>query len=886
MRISRISLRDFRGVDSLDVDFDVAGVTIVEGRNEIGKTSIADAFMLLLDEKDSSGKQIVRDAQPVGRDVGPFVEAELSAGAYRLTYRKQWLKNKKTELEIHAPRPESLAGEAAHGRVREILEAETDIALFRALRYHQGSAISQAAIGASPTLAAALDAAAGGTGTVGGAGGDALFARVENERQRYFTGTGRPNVERVRKVEQVGVLETEVSDLERRLRELDDAVDRHRQVRNDLVQLQTQSFEVVGQVAESLRAVQAIEAVERRVENAQHESERAESALREAVTTNSSRKSLVDAAASAGRTVDGLNAEIASAAAGLGAATAGVTEAKEVREGAKEELASAEGAATDLKAVVELLDLRLLRDQLRDRHERVRGADETIAEAERFLSGCVMDDALLEEIDAAAAQVAIARAHADADKPRLVVEALKPIHVELDGEGLDIAVGTPLEQAISDEVSVVIGDAARVTVLRQQSTGDVEEALQSNLEELEKLLQSGGASSPDEARALVRERTRWEADRDNARRRREDDLSDLDLPALAAKVERSEARLAALEEERETAALDAVSLDDTRTLLQESDSKVQLARDLHTQCGTTLEAAQVALRAFEDNDIEQRTRLKTAAAEAERIGRELDVHRSSASDAELYRAEEESGKLAAITSEALVTAEQALAVGDPGTARALLANARALQTRLSENIHASELEVSGIRARLDMAGHEGLADRLAESRAKLEDLEREVDSENRRAAAVERLHEILREMREKAQQAYVGPFREKLNAYGRILYGADTDMAVDHATLEIVSRSLRGTTLPFEGLSGGAREQLAVLARLACAALVSPASDDGAPGGVPVVIDDALGYSDPGRLEALGAALSVAGRDCQVIVLTCEPGRYRGVGGAKVVQLG
>lgn len=53
-----------------------------------------------------------------------------------------------------------------------------------------------------------------------------------------------------------------------------------------------------------------------------------------------------------------------------------------------------------------------------------------------------------------------------------------------------------------------------------------------------------------------------------------------------------------------------------------------------------------------------------------------------------------------------------------------------------------------------------------------------------------------------------------------------------------------------------------------------------------VIIDDALGYPDPDRLQHVGAALGVAGKDCQVIVLTCEPGRYRGVGGAKVISLG
>jgi hypothetical protein len=54
---------------------------------------------------------------------------------------------------------------------------------------------------------------------------------------------------------------------------------------------------------------------------------------------------------------------------------------------------------------------------------------------------------------------------------------------------------------------------------------------------------------------------------------------------------------------------------------------------------------------------------------------------------------------------------------------------------------------------------------------------------------------------------------------------------------------------------------------------------------VPVVIDDALGYSDPDRLERLGAVLAEAGRDAQVLVLTCVPERYRAVGTAKAVRL-
>ena len=77
----------------------------------------------------------------------------------------------------------------------------------------------------------------------------------------------------------------------------------------------------------------------------------------------------------------------------------------------------------------------------------------------------------------------------------------------------------------------------------------------------------------------------------------------------------------------------------------------------------------------------------------------------------------------------------------------------------------------------------------------------------------------------------------------------------------------------------GAREQLGIISRLACAAIVST------DGGAPVVLDDALGWTDPDRVRRMGAAIASAGRDCQIIVLTCTPGRYSSVGGAKVVPL-
>ena len=56
-------------------------------------------------------------------------------------------------------------------------------------------------------------------------------------------------------------------------------------------------------------------------------------------------------------------------------------------------------------------------------------------------------------------------------------------------------------------------------------------------------------------------------------------------------------------------------------------------------------------------------------------------------------------------------------------------------------------------------------------------------------------------------------------------------------------------------------------------------------GGTPIILDDALGYTDPERLKLMGAVLAVAARECQIFIFTCVPERYAFIGEAAVVPL-
>jgi hypothetical protein len=219
-----------------------------------------------------------------------------------------------------------------------------------------------------------------------------------------------------------------------------------------------------------------------------------------------------------------------------------------------------------------------------------------------------------------------------------------------------------------------------------------------------------------------------------------------------------------------------------------------------------------------------------------------------------------------------------LAAQDPETVEELLGNSRAVRARLADELHDNEGRVRELRTKLSLLGEEGLATQLDSAKSELAHLIVTRDQSEARAAAAKLLYETFARRRTEAHRRYVAPFREGIESLGRLVFGSslEVELADD---LSIWRRTLDGVTLDFADLSTGAKEQLGMISRLACASIV--ATD----GGAPVIFDDALGWSDPRKLERMGAAISKAGRSCQIIVLTCTPGRYASVGEAEVVQL-
>ena len=880
MKIHRISLRDFRGVVEADVEFATDGVTIVQGPNEVGKSSLADALDMLIADPDSSSKSRVKAAQPVGRDVGPWVEVDIECGPYRLTYSKRWVRGAGTELVIESPAREQLQGRAAHDRVTAIIAETMDAELFAALRHQQGVPLGQAELAGSDSLMHALDAAAG-SGSESAEPGGALIDAIDRERQVWSTPTGEPNKARKDLREAAETTQIALDEAEESLRVLEARVDEFRRLDGELARNAEQEPDLRSTVTRLETEVQAVSARESALHDLRMAAEKAMAPARDATAAADARTAAIAAVAAAEAEVGVITAEGVLAAARLDAALAVRTEASARLVAALDARADAERAfdvaAADAQHLRDLFDL----GSLRTRRGLIGDAEKTIADGEAFLAGCALDAALLARIETAVVDEAGARGRRDAAGAALQITAESAQQLEVGGVPRSIAAGETLALPVGAGDELVITGIARIGI---EGRGDVVTAALQARAHLDALLVQAGVSPVDgetAARDLDRRRLDAEATVKAARESRGWAFNDLTLEEMDDKIARAEARVAAYASDRGAAPpipADADAANTVRAATEDARDSARrdedAARDAHTQ-------ADSAVTGLEAQASERKGHLGAVARRLGDAETDLQTARAAQSDAQVNAAAAETDAAAEAARAALHAEEAALGDADPESLRLRLANSRDAVDRLLRERNDIQLLAARMKGEISQQGDEGLADRVARAREAAETAEAERDLAERRAAAIDLLYATMARHRDIAQRAYVAPFRDAVERFGRLVFGAGTEMEVDHTTLQVVSRTREGVTVPVEALSGGAREQMALIGRLAAASLVAPAAD----GGAPVIIDDALGYSDAGRLEGLGAALAEAGKTCQVIVLTCMPERYAGIGSARVVRL-
>ncbi|MDN5853886.1 MAG: AAA family ATPase, partial [Actinomycetia bacterium] len=306
MRIRRITIEHFRGVDAATINF-ASGITIVEGPNEAGKSTIAEAISLLFDHLDSSKRQEVRAVQQIGSDIGPCVELEFTVGEYDVTYAKRFLRRPSTMLSIAAPRPEQISGREAHDRMVTICKETLDDALWSAMRVAQGASLDQPDLADVGVLRAALDE----SGAADGESDLDLLGRVGDEYARYFTPrTGQPTGELSEAVgAQVAAQET----YDRVAAELDTAeadVSRSAAVDTELDRLAEESAEHASRLADLRRQARALESLRTAHADAVTALETATTRLRVAGDSVAERSAMVAEATERTETAERIDGEL------------------------------------------------------------------------------------------------------------------------------------------------------------------------------------------------------------------------------------------------------------------------------------------------------------------------------------------------------------------------------------------------------------------------------------------------------------------------------------------------------------------------------------------------------------------------------------------------
>jgi chromosome segregation ATPase len=257
----------------------------------------------------------------------------------------------------------------------------------------------------------------------------------------------------------------------------------------------------------------------------------------------------------------------------------------------------------------------------------------------------------------------------------------------------------------------------------------------------------------------------------------------------------------------------------------------------------------------------------------------LEAARAVLDDDAVSAAETEAtAEVEAVLEELTVVQEQADAAGADQVAGELT-HALAVAKRLQGERDTLRDALRTTEGRLEQSGRDGLATRRDVAELELAAVRAEHDSLERRAEAARRVHETLSRHRAEAQTKYSEPLQSRIESLGRSVYGPSFRVWLDD-DLAVAERELDGVRLRVEALSTGAQEQLAIITRLAISHLVSTGE-----GSVPVIFDDALGWSDKARLRDMGALLGRAGDHGQIIILTCMPDRYEYVPKATFIKL-
>lgn len=877
MKLLRLKVTNYRGINTREIKFSPLGITRIEGPNESGKSSLGEAINRILDSQDNSKKQDIQAIQPVHQDVGPEIELEMETGKYVFTYFKRFLKKPETRLTITKPNPENLTGRQAHDRANEILKETLDVDLWKALSIMQGEAIDQPDLKNKQALSTALDKAAG----VQPAALQelSLFKKVSREYELYYTpGRGTENKELKNLRTALAEKETEVRSIERDIRALETDIDRVPVLQRELVQLKKQEEELSQQMIELTTKLKQIDTLEKTLSAAALKRESAQKTLQAAQHAKETRKEMIRAAENAATAHRELQESSSRALPALSQAEEAHNKAKAAADEAEQKRKETESLAALKRSDFDYYRDKLDLDQLLERKQRIDQARKDAAQAETVLAKSKVDAETLKRIKDAELAYNNACAKMEIGSPSVSLRAISKCRLSIDDTEAVLDTDEVRKISVSDKTKVTVPGTLDIEITAGTSIGGLARKVEDARQALQAACVAAAVTNPDEARKAYDERQEAVRDVESKVRVEKEDLRDLTYESLEQRLHNLQQSVPNYLVGRVNDPAICPDFDTAKKERTKAEANFQAADGEVENARKALDAARSFFDGVNIKHREAGAKLEQLAKDLEQIQANLEKARKKESDETLEANLTAADKAVLLEDAAYRSAVDSLTAFNPEQVRTLADSTRGSLKTIKISYDSKDKGLIEVQTRLRIKGEEGLHEKLNAAKNQLEQLEFKNRATALRANAAKCLFDIMGEERDKASRAYVAPLKDKIERLGRLVFDPSFQVTIDD-DLKITNRTVSGVTVPFDSLSGGTREQLSLMYRLSCSMIV--AKD----GGTPVILDDALGYTDPERLKLMGAVLAVAARECQIIIFTCVPERYAFIGEAAVVAL-
>lgn len=871
MYLRSLKLTDFAGISSAELSLFEPGLNVIVGDNEAGKSTLLTALRAAFFQRHRATGEAVKALAPYQRQARPEISVDFTLADTVYSLRKAFLQ--KPEAELTWPGG-SLTGDAVEERLAEMFRFAHPGRGESKLVEHQGAfGLLWVEQGRSNT--GGLDIGVGKDAVtaslegevrqiLGGERGRALIGAAKALQDRFFTDTGRvAQASPVRQAEQhLDELRAELATKRAARADFDEKLQRL-----DARRATLRSYERDDAMAKAEAALEAAEAQARRAESLEGEAREAARELQHSLARRDGagdRLKQRDLLAAAAGTARELAEAAAAALQGLRASRDGeraAIEAAEAESAAARNAAEAAEAADDaLRAGIERARIAAEGERLAGRLREAGAIETRLAALRTQAAGPTIDAAAIKALESAERKCRDAAIRLSVTAPVMTFEPSGDRAVR-GADGAAIAAGTPhrvtgRERFVLDGFGSLTvepgGDAA--TLARECAAADDERA---------RLLGRLAVGSIEDARA-----------RASAAENRRMEMATLTAQLAALLPEGRAAAEAALADL--SAALASSPAPEGQG---EGPADPEAARSARNAARTRLETATTTLerlRRAASDGLATMARAEAdeahRRAEADRLRRELaeaEAGRPRAALAEdLAAAELDRAAKAAV----LERRQRDLAAVEPGTVQLTLEARRRALAEIRRTVAALKEETLRLEGELEATGATALGEDVVRLEGEIGAAESRLARLRTEASAAAMLHATLIAAQREAREHWLGPIKTQVTPYLKLIHpGAVIEL--DDSTLEIRSLHRAGIEEDFKRLSAGAREQVAVVTRLALAQVLKK-------GGHPtaVILDDALVNTDEKRLERMHLVLRMAAETLQIIVLTCRERDFRDLG--------